>query len=316
MPNLYMLVGLPGSGKSTVAQELEGKIFSSDELRKQIYGKENHVCTKEENAKIFIELHKQIKECLKNGESCIYDATNINAKKRQNFLQELNKIGCKKICVLVATDYDICLKNNESRERKVPTDVIKRMYMTFNIPQYREGWDEIIIKRTRDKNKDYDIFKYIDYLEDIPHENPHHLLSIGGHIQAVVKDISDKYLLKFAGDIERLENLLRAALYHDVGKEFTKTYINSKGEETEVAHYYYHENVSAYMYIMYENDFELDNSENIKKILYIADLIGLHMRLNHSGMDVENIKQTLIKLVGKREFEDLCIINESDKLCS
>lgn len=266
------------------------------------------------NEVLFNELHKRIKANLMKGRNTIYDATNISSKRRKAFVESLNKINCQKICIFVATDYDICIKRNGKRDRYVPEGVIKNMYMHFDVPQYREGWDIIKIKRTRDKSKDYDVFKYVDYLATISHDNPHHMFTIGAHIQAVTNDIMKKYMLKFAGDIERLEVLLRAAMFHDIGKGFTRTYINSKGEETEIAHYYNHEHVSAYMYVMFEDENELKN--NINRVLYIADLVGLHMKLNHSPVDIDNIKSKLLETVGKREFEDLCIINESDRLCA
>lgn len=299
-----------GSGKSTVAKNLRGDIFSSDTLRKELWGSES---TQGDNNELFNELHKRIKNNLIAGRSTIYDATNISSKRRKAFVESLNKIQCEKICIFVATDYDLCLKRNKKRDRVVPEEVIKKMYMNFDIPQYREGWDEIKIKRTRSRKKDYDIFKYVDHLTTINHDNPYHIFTIGAHIQAVTNDIMNRYMLKFAGDIDRLERLLRAAMYHDVGKEFTRTYINRKGEISEVAHYYNHEHVSAYMYIMYENEDELKH--NLNKVLYIADLVGLHMRLNHNEIDLDNIKNKLLKMVGQREFEDLCIINESDRLC-
>lgn len=309
MNKFYMLVGLPGSGKSTISNELNGEVFSSDALRKELWGDEN---TQGDNTLLFNELHKRIEKGLKEGKNCIYDATNINAKKRIQFLNKIKNIKCEKICILVVTDFNVCLQRNNLRERKVPYEVIKRMYFNIDIPQYREGWDKIIIKRTQDEMNDYDIFKFVDYLETINHDNPHHLLTIGGHIQAVVKYIMDNYQFKFAGDIERLECLLRAALYHDIGKKITKTFINSKGEKTEVAHYYNHEKVSAYMYIMYEHTEEL---KDVDKILYIADLIGLHMKMHCYNGDKEKAHERIRKLVGQREFEDLCILNEADIIC-
>lgn len=309
MNKFYMLVGLPGSGKSTISNELNGEVFSSDALRKELWGDEN---TQGDNTLLFNELHKRIEKGLKEGKNCIYDATNINAKKRIQFLNKIKNIKCEKICILVATDFNVCLQRNNLRERKVPYEVIKRMYFNIDIPQYREGWDKIIIKRTQDEMNDYDIFKFVDYLETINHDNPHHLLTIGGHIQAVVKYIMDNYQFKFAGDIERLKCLLRAALYHDIGKKITKTFINSKGEKTEVAHYYNHEKVSAYMYIMYEHTEEL---KDVDKILYIADLIGFHMKMHCYNGDKEKAHERIRKLVGQREFEDLCILNEADIIC-
>lgn len=309
MNKFYMLVGLPGSGKSTISNELGVKIFSSDTLRKELWGNEE---IQGDNKLLFNELHNRIKECLKKGEDCVYDATNISAKRRTQFLNEIKKIKCKKMCIFVATDFNVCLQRNNLRDRKVPYEVIKKMYFNIDIPQYREGWDEIIIKRTRDNMNDYDIFKFVDILEKLNHDNPHHLLTVGAHIQAVVKYIMDNYKLTFAGDIDRLERLLRAALHHDIGKKITKTFINSKGEETEVAHYYNHERVSAYMYLMYEKDEEM---KDIERVLYIADLIQLHMRMHCHNGDKEKAHEKIRNMVGQREFEDLCILNEADSMC-
>lgn len=306
----YMMVGIPGSGKSKIAEELGVKVYASDKLRKELWGSEE---IQGDNNEIFTELYRRIKESLKKGESCVLDATNINASKRTHFLKEIKNIECEKICVMVATDFNICLKRNEERQRQVPYDVIKRMYMSIQVPQYREGWDKIIIKRTLDSNNEYNIFKFIDYLATINHDNPHHLLTIGAHIQAVTKYIIDNYKLTFAGDIHRLERLITAAMYHDVGKKITKTFVNTKGEKTDIAHYYNHEHVSAYMYLLYEKEERIEN--DLDNVLYIADLIGLHMRMHTIGEDREKGLSKIKKLVGETEFEDLCILNEADSLC-
>ena len=54
MPQMIMMVGLPASGKSTKAQELakeyNATIFSSDALRKELYGDEN---IQGDNTKLF-----------------------------------------------------------------------------------------------------------------------------------------------------------------------------------------------------------------------------------------------------------------------
>ena len=305
-PNFYMLVGLPGSGKSKIAEELNGIVFSSDSLRKELWGSEE---IQGDNQELFSILHQRISRHVRMGKKCMYDATNIKAKRRKAFLKEIEKIDCKKICIFVATDINVCLNRNDERDKKVPYEVIKRMYLSFDVPQYREGWDEIVIQRTLDENNDYNIFKFIDYLESVEHDNPHHMLTIGSHIQAVVKHIIDKYKLTFAGDIHRLERLITAALYHDIGKNTTKVYIDKDGNKTEEAHYYNHENVSAYMYMMYEKEEKIQN--NLEDVLYVADLVGLHMRL------FDNKGATKLKtIVSEREYEDLCILHEADIICA
>lgn len=311
MTKFYMMVGIPGSGKSKIAEELGVKVYASDKLREELWGSEE---TQGDNNELFTELYRRIKESLKNGESCVLDATNLNSSKRTHFLKEIENIDCEKICIIVATDLNVCLARNRERERHVPYEVIKRMYFNIEIPQYREGWDKIIVKRALDKNNDYDIFKFIDYLETENHDNPHHLLTIGAHIQAVTKYIIDTYKLTFAGDIHRLERLITAAMYHDVGKKITKTFVNTKGETTEVAHYYFHEKVSAYMYLLYEKDEKIEN--DLENVLYVADLIGLHMRLFCPEESKQKVENKLKQLVGEREYEDLCILHEADIVCS
>lgn len=306
MGKFIMLVGLPGSGKSTFAETLGYTIFSSDKLRKELWGDESIQGDKTE---LFTELHRRIKEALKNGEDCVYDATNINAKRRTAFLNEIKNIKCEKICATIITDFDLCVQRNEHRDRKVPYEVIRRMYLTFDIPQFREGWDDIWITVNKMGNKSYDILELIDHLSKIPHDNPHHDLSIGDHMIAVTNRIRERYSLSFAGDIERLNDLSVAGFFHDIGKEFCKTFKDSKGEPCDIAHYYRHENVSAYMFILYGQGL----FSNSKDMLYVADLIGLHMRpFNSEEKALERLKQ----LVGEREFEDLCMLHEADIACA
>ena len=89
----------------------------------------------------------------KDGKKVIYDATNLNWKRRKAFLQELNNIDCWKVCNVIATPIEICIKQNELRDRQVPFEVIDRMYRNFDIPYYNEGWDRINIIYTNDKWK-------------------------------------------------------------------------------------------------------------------------------------------------------------------
>ena len=123
VPKFIMLCGLPASGKSTKAKELakeyNATIYSSDALREEMFGDVND---QGHNQELFTELHKRIKDCLRDSGNAIMDCTNINYKRRMAFLAELKNIPCEKICVLMATPYEWCLKRNAERERKVPEE--------------------------------------------------------------------------------------------------------------------------------------------------------------------------------------------------
>ena len=116
-PVLYMLCGLSGSGKSEYAKEFKKKseelnseyrvhIFSSDDLREELYGDTND---QSHNNELFNELHRRIKSCLKNGYDAIYDATNIKSKLRIAFLKELKNIPCHKVCLIIWRPYHECI---------------------------------------------------------------------------------------------------------------------------------------------------------------------------------------------------------------
>lgn len=287
-----MISGLPASGKSTYAEEISKKenafIHSSDKLRIELYGDVNE-CSK--NDELFIELHKRIKQDLINGKNVIYDATNISHKKRKAFLEYLKKVNCTKHNYLVATPYEQCLNQNNLRERKVPEYVIKKMYLNFYIPQFYEGWDEINIFYNTDKQFDY--AKLLKRLTDIPHDNPHHKLSIGDHCLQCASNIY-KY---------QKEILFYPAMLHDIGKEFTKEFKNTRGEVTEYAHYYQHHLVSGYLALFYLRD--MDN------LLEIIKYIQWHMQLFF--MEKEKTIQKFIKLVGQDFYDNLLLLHQADR---
>lgn len=285
-----MLVGLPASGKSTYAKTLDGTIFSSDALRAELWGDET---TQGDNNKLFIELHRRIKDCLRGGQNAIYDATNINYKKRMAFLQTLKHIDCEKICIFVAVPYEICLERNANRERKVSEYVIERMYKNFNAPYWYEGWDEIRMVN--------DFEGYIDYhpwwksVYNFNQENHHHSLSLGMHCYQTAVYI---YHHGFPH-----HDLLTAALIHDNGKVFVKDFHNAKGEPTNEAHYYNHQYVGAY------NSFFFND---ITDHLYVAQLIQWHMHPYMSWKQSEKVKQRDKQMLGNGLFNDIMLLHKAD----
>ena len=296
-----MMVGLPASGKSTKAQEYakayNAIIFSSDALRKELYGDES---IQGDNTKLFNTLHRQIKTHLKNGYSAIFDATNISYKKRMAFLSELKNIPCEKICVLMATPYEECLKRNAERERKVPENVIERMYRSIDVPWYYEGWDDIQIEYGECENYFGWPWDWIESVDDYNQHNSHHALTLGEHCRQTMCNV-DK-LCAEPWSIASTE-LRYAALLHDEGKVFTQTFKNSKGEITEQAHYYNHERVGSYDSLFYE--MACYN-------LYVAVLIRWHMQPYFSKE--EKTKSKYRKLWGEDLYHDIMILHEADKI--
>lgn len=301
-PKLIMMCGLPASGKSTcskeLAEEYNATVFSSDALREELFGDANN---QECNQELFVELHKRVKDCLRSGKSCVYDATNINYKRRMAFLAELKNISCEKICVLMAAPYEECLKRNAERERKVPEHVIKKMYMGFDIPYWYEGWDCIEtyfgLYRATYKTP----YKWIKTARRYNQCNSHHTLSLGEHCWQTYQNIRTTYSGRSDQDIVmRISGML-----HDCGKCFCQTFINTKNEITNEAHYYSHEHVGSYDSLFYGMTCNP---------LDVAIRIRWHMQPYFWEKD-NNEKQhnKYRKLWGDVLYQDIMKLHEADK---
>lgn len=140
---VWLLSGLPGSGKSTWARqkitENGGVWCSRDEVRFSIV-KENEEYFSHED-EVFNTWIKQINKALENSEvEDIYvDATHLNDKSRNKVLNRLTKnTDIEKITnVLFLTPLETCLERNKQRSGRavVPEEVIRNMAKTFQIPE-------------------------------------------------------------------------------------------------------------------------------------------------------------------------------------
>jgi len=296
-PVMVMMVGLAGSGKShhaeKIAEEINATVFSSDKLREEMFGDVNE---QSKNSDLFQELHKRIKERLKSGNNAIYDATNISSKRRRSFIQELNKIECEKHCIVMATPYEQCLKNNAFRNRNVPEDVIDRMYRSWNTPYWFEGWDGIEVVYW-DGSENNSVWGWLNNHIDYGQDNPHHALTLGEHC------------LKTSGilvDEDPVSGIMRAGLLHDCGKPHVKSFTNSKGEPTDVAHYYSHENVGAYDVLFYDC--------KTAHPLDVSILVNLHMTPYYwERDDNKKLHDKYKKLWGEKLYNSVMKLHEADK---
>lgn len=326
-----MLIGLPASGKSTVAaglmEDREDVVYlSSDLIRLELFGDES---IQQNNGEVFNQMAVRTREALKNGKHVIYDATNISRKKRRGLLQQLPK-NVEKIACYISTDYKKVIEQNENRERKVPQHVIDNMYKSMQIPVISEGWDSIVLLHHDEITSSQLLKQFTDALNmgvllgregyrliselasyfdeffgiyDLPQDSKYHSLSVSRHIYYVYKHVLDNYE---STDEEDKMVMLWAALLHDVGKAFSKNFVNRKGEETRYANFIGHENVGSQMAVQFLH--KMNYSDEF--IYKVATLVQFHMYLLDEKANRDKLKST----VGEDMYKKLEFLREADTL--
>lgn len=102
-PALAVLVGLPASGKSRVAEELRartgGAVLESDALRRLLFRRRTY--SPLESRRLFDAVHAAIEELLAHGVSVILDATNVAEAERRPLYRIAERSGAKLVLVHV-----------------------------------------------------------------------------------------------------------------------------------------------------------------------------------------------------------------------
>ena len=127
MTNVYVMVGLPGSGKSVCAKNLyedficggrNSVYLSSDEYRESLLGDETD---QSNNTLVFDTMYSDFREHLKNKvDDIILDMTNTTAKNRKRIFEQIRKVcpdmdGVKVIAYVMATPISVVVKRDKER---------------------------------------------------------------------------------------------------------------------------------------------------------------------------------------------------------
>lgn len=143
MKKLILLVGIPGSGKSTVALRLLEKGFvclNADTIRHELYGDAGEQGDKERVFEVFFE---RLDKELAGGRDIVIDNTNINSRHRQPIIERARTAGYGDIQLwIIDTPLDVCLERNRARSRNVPDDIVENYHKALHgsgKPDKREG---------------------------------------------------------------------------------------------------------------------------------------------------------------------------------
>lgn len=142
LPNfqLMLMVGAPGSGKTTLREQLvkqypDLKVISMDDKRKELCGDAND---QSKNAQVFGWQEKELRKAMQNRQNTLIDATNPTRKLRKHLLDLGRDNGALCSAVYFDLSLPVLLERNAMREKRVPDDVVKRFY---NSQQSLAPWE-------------------------------------------------------------------------------------------------------------------------------------------------------------------------------
>lgn len=139
-----LLVGLPGSGKSTWALGKAG-LLSSDGLRELLADDPDN---QNIHALVFRVLRDLLKHRLELKRPVTYvDATNLTPNERKPYFKLADTFGCGIEAVFFDVPLEECIRRNLGRARVVPDEVIRKMAERLVAPVREEGFSRVTVIR-------------------------------------------------------------------------------------------------------------------------------------------------------------------------
>lgn len=153
MTELIMLIGLPGSGKSTYIKKInkdnEYVVISSDDILEELAKLDgtdyNRAFAKHANF-AGKEMFRRAEAAIKNGANIIWDQTNMNVKNRKRKLAMFPDTYTKRAVVFSIDDGELnrrLKKRERETGKKIPDHVIKSMAASYQAPTRGEGFSKI-----------------------------------------------------------------------------------------------------------------------------------------------------------------------------
>ncbi len=150
-PTLYLMLGYPGAGKTTVSKlihELTGAVHLwADQVRRERFGEPSY--SRSENLRLYSHLNEMTAELLKSGQSVIFD-TNFNFyKDRQNLRAIASNHNANCHLIWVRTPKEIARDRAVDNAHKhadtrvlghMPSDDFERMSSNLEEPHSDESY--------------------------------------------------------------------------------------------------------------------------------------------------------------------------------
>ena len=136
-PKMILLIGIPGSGKSTFFQ----RKLAADHVRVNL----DTLKTRNREARL-------IDACFAEGKSFCVDNTNLTREERAKYISKAKARGWQVVGCFMKSVLKDCIARNELRtgDARLPAKAVAAMSNRMELPSRDEGFDELLFAEIRD----------------------------------------------------------------------------------------------------------------------------------------------------------------------